>query len=158
MVFLSVLTLSSRSRYPVEYMEACKPSKTKIFFTCGYITMILLSSLIPMDENIRTFRFLLDLKPTIQNLLHIPAFAILAILCMQILSYFSMDKVRKVALVFGFSIAFGILNELIQAWVPGRYPGLLDIGLNCIGAMLGIFLFVMAERRHSGYLRRVVCG
>jgi VanZ family protein len=139
-------------------MEACKPGKLRIFLATAYILLILLSSLIPMDENIRTFRFLLDLNPTIQNLLHIPAFAILSILCLQVLSYSPMVRIKKLGLVLVFSIVFGIVNELVQIAVPGRYPGLLDIGLNCIGATLGIILFAVAEQRHSGLLRRVVCG
>ena len=139
-------------------MEACKPSKTKIFLTCGYSILILLSSLIPMDANIRTFRFLLDLKPTIQNLLHIPAFAILSILCLQVLSYSSMVRTRKLALVLVFSVVFGILNELVQFAIPGRYPGSLDIMLNSVGSALGMLVYLAAESRQSGLIRRLVCG
>jgi VanZ family protein len=139
-------------------MEACKPSKLKILLTLVYMFLIMMSSLIPMHQGATRLRFLLDLNPAVQNLLHIPAFAVLSVLCLQVLSYSPMARIKKVVLVLGFSIVFGILNELVQMAVPGRYAGLLDIMLNCVGSALGIGLFMLSERRHSGLLRRVVCG
>ena len=139
-------------------MEDCKPSKLKIVVTLGYSLLLMASSLIPMHQDARMLRFLLDLKPTLQNLLHIPAFAILTVLCLQVLSYSPMAMPRKVLLVLGFSILFGISNELVQWAVPGRYPGILDIMLNSVGSVLGIGIYMMAERRHSGLIRSVVCG
>jgi len=139
-------------------MQACKASKLKILLTMAYILLLMGSSLIPMHEDVRTFRVLLALKPAIQNLLHIPALAILSILCLQVLSYATMERTRKIILVLGFTFAFGILNELVQAAIPGRYPGILDITLNFLGCLLGIALYMAAERRRSGLIRRVVCG
>jgi hypothetical protein len=116
-------------------MEACKPSKLKILLALVYMFLIMMSSLIPMHQGATKLRFLL-----------------------QVLSYSPIARIKKVVLVLGFSIVFGILNELVQMAVPGRYAGLLDIMLNCVGSALGIGLFMLSERRHSGLLRRVVCG
>ena len=139
-------------------MEACKPSKTKIFLTCGYSILILLSSLIPMDQSAESFRFFLSLKPAVQNLLHIPAFAILSILCLQVLGYSPMDRTRKLIRVLMFSVAFGIVNEWVQFAIPSRYPGSLEIMLNSVGSALGMLVYLAAESRQSGLIRRLVCG
>jgi glycopeptide antibiotics resistance protein len=139
-------------------MEPCKPSKLKIFLTTVYAALIMGSSLVPMHQDAQAFRFLLGLQPAIQNLLHIPAFAILSILCLQLLSYSPMSRARKIVLVLGFSFSFGIMNELVQAAIPGRYPGILDIVLNFLGSLMGIGFYMIAERRHSGLIRRFICG
>jgi len=92
-----------------------------------------------MDQEIEGLNFIIGLEPSIQNLLHIPAYAILSILLLQVLG-------QRLLLVIVGTIVFGIVNELIQLAIPGRYPGLLDIGLNTIGALVGIFLFRTFER------------
>jgi len=105
--------------------------------------MLLLSasSLIPMDRDIRGLQFVIDLKPTLQNLLHIPVYIVLAILFLQILQNYQIQSWKGNILVFLGAGFFGIINEIIQIVVPGRYVGLTDIGLNLIGAAAGILIY-----------------
>jgi VanZ family protein len=112
---------------------------TKITILITYVLLLLGTSLIPMDQEIDGLNFIIGLQPSIQNLLHIPAYAILSILLLQVLG-------KRLLLVIVVTIAFGIVNELIQLAIPGRCFGLLDIGLNTIGALVGIFLFRTFER------------
>jgi len=113
--------------------------RIKIALLASYTLLLLGASLIPMDQEIEGLNFIIGLEPSIQNLLHIPAYAILSILLLQVLG-------KRLLLVIVGTIVFGIVNELIQLAIPGRYPGLLDIGLNTIGALVGIFLFRTFER------------
>jgi VanZ family protein len=141
-----------------ENTESCNPSGLKITILAVYMVLILLSSLIPMDRDIEGLKFIIQLKPVIQNLLHVPMFALLAILFLQVLDSFDVPGFWKFLIVAFAAVAFGIFNELIQLWVPGRYAGLLDMGLNAIGVLLGILLYVFAARSRPNLLRRLVCG
>ena len=99
-----------------------------------------------MDRGIKGLQFVIGLKPSVQNLLHIPAFAILSILWLQVLRTSQLDRRKKILLVLFVSIGFGLLNEFIQFAVPGRYPGIMDIAMNTIGSILGIILYYKLEK------------
>ena len=118
---------------------------SKITILISYMLLILGTSLIPMDRDIRGLQFIIDLKPLIQNLLHIPAFALLSILWLQVVRN-HMNGQKQILCVLSLTIGFGILTELIQITIPGRYPGIMDIGLNTIGSILGIILYYKLEK------------
>ena len=52
--------------------------------------------------------------------------------------------------LFVFPVAGGVtvacLDELIQCFVPGRGPGLLDVGIDSAGVLLGMFLVFLLAR------------
>jgi VanZ family protein len=130
----------------------------KLTILAAYMALILATSLVPGDEDGERLRFVIQLKPLIQNLLHIPMFALLAILCLQVLESFNVKGARMYLTVAGGAVAFGALNELVQLWVPGRFGSLLDIGLNTFGVFLGILIYVLARKSSPNPLRRLVCG
>lgn len=138
-------------------MEKCRPSNKKIALSLSYVILILASSLIPMDRDITGLQFIIDLKPTIQNLLHIPIYAVLAILFLQILQNYRIEGRKADLTVFLAAGFFGVLNEVIQMVVPGRYAGLTDMGLNLIGALIGICIYHLVGKFRPGLIRRIVC-
>ena len=138
-------------------METCRPSNIKIAFVVSYTLLLLASSLIPMHRDIKGLQFLIDLKPTVQNLLHIPMYVVLAILFLQILQNFQIEGWKGNILVFLGSGFFGIINEIIQIVVPGRYAGLTDIGLNLLGTIVGIVIYNFVGKIKPGLIRRIVC-
>lgn len=105
--------------------------------------LITISSSIPMDAA-HEGKWYADLEPNLQNLIHIPAFALLSYLWAQT------QKKRSVGNIHFFSafitILFGCIDELHQMFVPGRYASLVDILLNTTGAIIGIILFKTCER------------
>jgi VanZ family protein len=107
---------------------------------------LLASSMIPMDRQIKGIQFVIELKPTIQNLLHVPMFAILSFLFLLMLQTFQIKNWKRNAIAFLSSGIFGLINEIIQIPVPGRYGGLTDILLNFAGAILGIIAFCLVEK------------
>ena len=127
-------------------VERCNPSGKKIMILVAYMVLVLMTSLIPMDRDIEGLRFIIQLKPAIQNLLHIPMFAVLAILSLQVLDGFNVSGFWKFLIVACSAAAFGTINELVQLWVPGRYAGFLDMGLNVVGVLLGILIYVLSAR------------
>ena len=138
-------------------METCRPSNIKIAFVVSYTLLLLASSLIPMHRDIKGLQFLIDLKPTVQNLLHIPMYIVLAVLFLQILQNYQIEGWKGNILVLLSTGFFGIINEVIQIVVPGCYGGLTDIGLNLIGTIVGILIYNVVGKIRPGLLRRIVC-
>jgi len=75
----------------------------------------------------------------LSNLAHVPAYLLLAWTL-----FFSVNgagSARGAAgISFGIAVAYGVLLELAQAGVPGRYASLGDVGLNSLGAAAGVML------------------
>ena len=62
---------------------------------------------------------------------------ILAIL-MYSAAYYSYDNPRAFATIIGLLVA--ISDELLQFYIPGRYPELSDIVVNSTGILLGVLI------------------
>ena len=137
-------------------MRTCKPSKPKIAFTIGYMSLILATSLVPGFE-ISDSESISIARQVIQNLLHIPIFAILSILFLQIARNYDIGRWKAGSLAFVFCGIFGLLNEIIQIFIPGRFGGLMDIGLNSIGALIGILIYFSVEKSRPGLIYRIIC-
>lgn len=118
---------------------------SKITILTIYMLLILTTSLIPMDRSVEGLNFIIDINPTMQNILHVPAFAILSILWLQVLKQ-QRNAGKGILFVLLMSAGFGILNELIQLSIPGRYPSVIDICFNTIGALCGVLLYLIFER------------
>jgi len=138
-------------------MKTCKPSKPKVALAIVFMLLLLATSVIPMDRQITGLQFIIDLKPTIQNLLHIPAYAVLSIIYLQILKNFQLKRWQKNFWALLCSVSFGILNEVIQFAIPGRFAGVTDLGLNLVGAIIGVIIFNFAAKLKPGLIRRMVC-
>lgn len=123
----------------------------KITILITYVLLLLGTSLIPMDREIEGLNFIIGLQPSIQNLLHIPAYAILSILLLQVLG-------KRLMLVIVGAIVFGMINEWIQLAIPGRYPSMMDMVLNAAGSLVGIILYCKLEKGNMSLAKRVVCG
>ena len=84
-------------------------------------------------------------------------YVILAILFLQILQNYQIEGWKGNILVFLATGFFGVINEVIQVVVPGRYGGVTDIVLNLIGTLLGILIYHLVGKIKPGLIRRIVC-
>ncbi|WP_090574495.1 VanZ family protein [Nitrosomonas sp. Nm58] len=75
-------------------------------------------------------------SPTVHNMLHVPAYALLAwTLCRCLFLY--LHPWVGLPLVVTIAGAYGALLEWHQFAIPGRYASLTDVALNFIGAVIG---------------------
>ena len=88
--------------------------------------------------------------PSVQNALHVPAYAALAwAWCWALGAWLRVPTAR------GFSAcviasAYGLFDEWHQSFVPGRYASLTDVTLDIAGAVIGIWLAAwIASRARS---------
>lgn len=74
-------------------------------------------------------------KEVVDNIGHIPAYALLCFLWINSLSASKRNFVAAAVI----SILYGALMEYFQAFVPGRYPSIMDVGSDTLGALLTVF-------------------
>ena len=86
---------------------------------------------------------------TLQNLLHIPLFGILAWLWYRTLDVWNMQHGAALTSTFIAGAAFGIVDEWHQLHVPGRYASFTDIALNCAGIILALWWIHSCKRRSN---------
>lgn len=123
------------SLYPFSYMV--------ILFYLSSIPDIPLSSAEPTMVG-SLFRWV---SPQVQNLLHIPLYALLALLWCRALRAWPLQT--EVLLIAGFLISaiYGVFDEWHQSSTPGRFSSATDSALNALGAAIGAWLFVHFSRR-----------
>ena len=76
------------------------------------------------------------------NLAHIPEYVLFTILWLKAFKreFFSMRSFVNVLLLLGLCL-FAALDEVHQAFVPGRTASMMDIGLDLLGIFLGFCIF-----------------
>lgn len=87
------------------------------------------------------------LPPDLQNLLHIPVFAVLAALLCRALVAWPLERRSVIAIALLATAAWGVLDEWHQASVPGRYSSLTDVILDGIGAAAGAWIYTHLRYR-----------
>lgn len=91
-------------------------------------------------------------RRAVNNLLHVPAYAVLAGLWMLVLSKSDTPARRLHSILLGGLIAvlFGAVMEALQGLVvPGRMCGWEDFGLNTLGAALAAAAMLIWAKRKS---------
>ena len=122
----------------------------------AYMGLVLALSSIPgtpqpdEPESYALFRWV---PPRLQNLLHLPEYALLAWLwCRALGASDGLSGPARLAVAAVVSIAFAFIDEAYQMTIPGRYASLTDLLLNTIGVAGGIWIH-RAYRRRSAEAR-----
>ncbi|MDH3314181.1 MAG: VanZ family protein [Gammaproteobacteria bacterium] len=85
--------------------------------------------------------------PSVQNALHIPAYAALAWAWHWALGAWLRVPVARAIGACAIASAYSIFDEWHQSVVPGRYASLTDVTLDVAGAVLGVWLAAWIESR-----------
>ena len=94
----------------------------------------------PLPDDPAFYRLLHWVPPSVQNALHVPAYAALTLAWRWALGAWLRTPS---AAAFGACViasACGVLDEWNQSFVPGRFASLTDIALDVAGVALGIWL------------------
>lgn len=87
-----------------------------------------------------------DFDPDFQNFMHLPLFGMLGLLWAWALQYWKLPRRLYLQWLLGIVLGYGAINELTQAFVPRRFPGLEDLSFNWIGSISAIILFLWLKR------------
>jgi len=105
------------------------------------LAMFVVSSLPGTDD--AAPQFLLNLKPSWQNALHIPAYAILTLAWFWALLG-AVGSTRRTASIGALiTLLFGVLDEYNQSAVPGRTGSVMDLVLNATGVLVALVIFFL---------------
>jgi hypothetical protein len=118
---------------PALLRRACRESATVRWtpLAVAYMAMLFLLSSIP-DDSALGHRILFP-PPAVQNLLHVPVYAVLTWLWWRALR--AKAGPRAAVLCAGaIAVGYGILDEIHQMYVPGRFASVTDALLNAAGA------------------------
>ena len=118
--------------------------------TLGYLGVLFILSSIPGGEN----GALRDLvSSTVANMLHAPAYGLLALLWVFTLRDHGVTEQRSMCVAFLVASGYGALTELHQVWVPGRDPSAIDVISNIAGSLIFIWVYRWVKLRHCFYAR-----
>ena len=121
------------------------PIAARLVVTLVLVAAIVALSIVPgrHQPGDSAFVWLVSVTPTLlQKLLHVVAYATLALLWMWTLEKISSVPLRF-ALVFTITVAMGVVLEWYQTSVPGRFGTLTDALLNALGSIIGVIAAVL---------------
>ena len=81
---------------------------------------------------------------------HVLVYGILALLNLRALTLSGMRLRQTAYFAIALTAGYALLDELHQAFVPGRHASVLDIGFDCIGALLFMYAATYVARRRGG--------
>jgi|GEM_PF-1903764 len=148
---------SLRFRWPeirVFLADMIVSRRLSVVVPVAYMAVILIGASVPADGDTEHLLEFLLLPPTLQNLLHIPVYGLLAFLWRWCLNA-HMEARRATILAFLIAVVFGVFQEWVQSLVPGRFGSVTDVVFNTIGAGLGLWVFSRLTRgnTHTGHSR-----
>jgi len=94
----------------------------------------------PLPDDPALYALLYWMSPSLQNTLHVPAYAALGwAWCWALGAWLRVPVTRAIG-ACAIASAYAVFDEWHQSFVPGRYSSLTDIALDVAGAVLGIGL------------------
>ena len=110
--------------------------------TLGYMAVLFILSVIPDTHS--TENPLMLVPPSVQNLAHVPAYGLFALLLIFNLRSSGTTRAQAVKTSITIAFLYGVAMELIQTLVPGRFPSVMDCFLNVAGILVftGSYLMV----------------
>ena len=146
----SPMTIKIKLNRLISFWGTKPSSKAWIVLPIGYMLILQVLTGLPKPESLKNFdshelivrlsEQLFDYPFWLQDLSHLPLFCVLAWLWSWFLGppYSLSSALMNKALLL--SLGYGIFNELIQAFIPQRFPSMGDLVMNSLGVTLGVYL------------------
>jgi VanZ family protein len=104
----------------------------------------------PLPDDPGLYALVYWVSPSLQNALHVPAYAVLAAAWYWALGIWLRASGARALAAATVASVYGVFDEWHQSFVPGRYASLMDIALNVTGVVLGIWLAARVSRSAAG--------
>lgn len=116
-----------------------------------WLPAILLASLLFVLSSQPELRLVAEpvLDTILRKLAHLAAYALLAMLIAYPLGGVRRD--RRVGLALVLVVAYGLSDEIHQAFVPGRVPALSDVAIDAAGGVIGLVGARLVGPRRAGH-------
>ena len=94
----------------------------------------------PLPDDPALYSLFHWVPPSVQNALHVPAYAALAWAWCWALGAWLRVPAAVAIVACAIASAYGVFDEWHQSFVPGRFASLTDVTLDIAGAVLGVWL------------------
>ena len=105
----------------------------------GYMAVVFILSSMPDTGDMP--RLINVINPFVRKLLHAPVYGFLGPLLVLTFRTYGFSERWSMLLALVLALTYAALNEVYQAWVPGRFPLFTDFLLNVVGIVFFIWLF-----------------
>ena len=83
------------------------------------------------------------LHPIIRKLAHFSIYMVVGFSMMGFMCTFDIKNIVKVVISFFIGVAYAISDETHQYFIPGRTASPIDVGIDSLGVITGIFILVV---------------
>ena len=83
------------------------------------------------------------LHPLIRKLAHFSIYTVVGFSIMGFMCTFDMKNIFKLIISFVVGVSYAITDEVHQSFTPGRTPSIIDVGIDSIGVLTGIFILIV---------------
>lgn len=101
-----------------------------------------LSKLKNMDDTLK-FHYIEKLHPIIRKLAHFSIYTVVGFSIMGFMCTFDMRNIFKVVTSFCIGATYAVSDEIHQYFTPGRSARVLDVCIDSLGVLAGIFILVV---------------
>ena len=115
----------------------------------GLISRNLTEFIVEIISKLKTIDFELKLQyieklhPIIRKLAHFSIYTFVGFSIMGFMCTFDVRNIFKVIISFDVGVTYAISDEVHQYFIPGRGPSIIDVGIDSLGVLTGIFLLVI---------------
>ena len=94
-----------------------------------------------MDMALR-LHYIERLHPYVRKLAHFSIYTLVGFSIMGFMCTFNIRNVFKLIISIFTGVGYAVSDEIHQSFTPGRTPRLLDIGIDSLGVLTGIFILI----------------
>lgn len=101
----------------------------------------IISKIKTMDISRKVY-YIQKLHPIVRKLAHFSIYTVVGFSIMGFMCTFEIRNIFKVIISFGVGVTYAISDEVHQYFIPGRGPSIIDVGIDSLGVLTGIFILV----------------
>ena len=87
-------------------------------------------------------RWIEKLHPIIRKLAHFGVYTVVGFSVMGFMCTFDMRNIFKLLISFGVGVIYAVSDEVHQYFIPGRNASIIDVGIDSLGVLTGIFILI----------------
>ena len=101
----------------------------------------IISKIKTMDISRKAY-YIQKLHPIVRKLAHFSIYTVVGFSIMGFMCTFDIRNIFKVIISFGVGVTYAISDEIHQYFIPGRGPSIIDVGIDSLGVITGIFILI----------------
>ena len=110
----------------------------------GKVTRLIVeivSKIKTMDISRKAY-YIQKLHPIVRKFAHFSIYTVVGFSIMGFMCTFDIRNIIKFIISLGVGVTYAISDEVHQYFIPGRGPSIIDVGIDSLGVITGIFVLV----------------